>query len=286
MRTRPRLALAITVAVCGVLVAATPVPQPPEVRPGAAEPTGLVTWVPGVQQVAGRPGEVVAVDLALEDGTAHEVRAALSVREVDVDPVRGPELGRTSRLVTLATDAVTLRPGDRVLLRGTATVPDRPVLVGIEAALLGAADAAAPSALVLLGPATPVDLAVTVDLGADTATATVHNRSDVPGLFDARLRGTRWGGSGSDRTIRGLAIAAGGTRELTLALPAGVGRRQVDVAVAALGGETVHAGVSAWSRTTVPAAVALVLVLVAGAAAVAAWRRRRDRPRAGDDRPL
>lgn len=256
-------------------LAATPVPHHPEVRPGAAATEGVVAWVPAVQVVAGAPGEIVAVDLALDDGTAHPVRAQLTVHEVTVDPEDGPDLAGATSLLTLPVEEVTVGAGDRVLLRATATVPPEPVLVAVAADLRDAEEPTTVSALVLLGPPVAVAVTPTLEIREDTAIVTVANSSPVPTIVDLRLRSRTWFGAGTDRTVHDLAVAGDGTRTVTIELAPGAGRRTTAVVAAPRSGAPARADVVDWPGRTLPVLVAVMLLVLASAATLRIWRRHR-----------
>lgn len=268
---RPSLLVAAAVLVAGV-----PVPTPVHVQPGVADADGTVAWSPPVQVVTGNPGEVVAVDVALDDGTEHEVVAELAVRDVDVDPVAGPTAGARSDLLTLAVGEIALGPGDRGVLRATAVVPPQPRLVAVEARLVGDVAGAAPLALVLVGPALPVDLTADVTVARGRAVVTLVNRSAFPTVVDVGAAASSWFGGRTDVAVTDVVVAGGGRRELELELAPGLGRRRVDVAVAARGapgGGQVDASVAVWPARSVWFLAAAFLVVLAGVASLRVLRR-------------
>lgn len=284
---RRRLTALLLVAVVGAVAAAAgepvalgaagePVPTPVHVQAGAAAADGTVAWTPAVQRVTGDVGATVAVDLALDDGTEHEVEAELAVRAVEVDPRTGPTAAGASDALVLAARSVTLRPGDRGVLRATAVVPPEPTLVGVEARLVEDQHGAAPLALVLVGP--PVATDVTVDLVVDEGRARVlvWNGASFPALVDVAVSAGSWVGRRSLTQVHDVLVAGDGTRLVEIDLPAGVGRLTVEAAVAARGGpadDVARARTAVWLPGTWLTLLAATLILLAGAASVRALRR-------------
>lgn len=290
-----------------ILLAGTPaavavaVPMPVEVRSGGAVAEDAVAWQPPIQVVDGPTGATVRVDLALDDGTAHPVTAALSVHELTTDDRDTLVPGEQSRLLRLATGRVALQPGDRGLLATTATIPPVPTLVAVRAELLDARTAAAPLAIVLLRPdhhtGRPGDLEVAIDdldaeadragdddgdgsggaAGGDAGAGVevvVTNTSEADTIVDLAARARSWVGRERHHEVTGIALPAGTSRRITVPDSTGFGRRTVEVVAAARDGDTARTSVTTWGRRTVPTLLALGLVVVAGLATLVAVRRR------------
>jgi hypothetical protein len=303
----PLLSLLSAILLAGTPAAvAVAVPMPVEIRSGGAVAEDAVAWAPPIQVVDGPPGATVRVDLALDDGTAHPVTAALSVHELTTDDRDTLVPGDQSRLLRLATGRVALQPGDRGLLATTATIPAVPTLVAVRAELLDARTAAAPLAIVLLRPdhhtGRPGDLEVAIDdldaeadragdgdgdggggsggepgVGGDGRAGVevvVTNAGDADTIVDLAARARSWVGRESHHEVTGIALPAGTSRRITVPDSTGFGRRTVEVVAAARDGGTARTSVTAWGRRTVPTLLALGLVVVAGLATLVAVRRR------------
>lgn len=263
-------------AVAMASAAATPVPSPVHVQAGAAAADGTVSWQPAVQHVTGEPGETAAVDLALHDGTEHDVTADLSVRDVTIDREDGPRPGAPSTALTLAVDRVVLRPGDRGAFRAVAEIPSRPTVVAVEARLRGDGDAT-PLALVLLGPTDrhPA-LSADVAFAGGHGQVTVSNRSSFPALVDVAVSSTSWVGPSDDVQVADVLVPADGERVVDVELSRGLGRRSVSVAVGARGAPpegTARAEVAIWTPRTGWVLLGAILIALVGAAAVRMLRR-------------
>lgn len=273
-RHLPALVLLWAVAMGGA--AATPVPSPVHVHEGAAASDGAVSWHPAVQHVTGAPGETVAVDLALDDGTEHPVTADVAVRNVEIDREDGPRPGARSTAMTLAVDRIELRPGDRGAFRAVAEIPSRPTVVAVEARLQGDEDTA-PLALVLLGPPDRhPELSADVAFADGRGQVTVSNRSSFPALVDVAVSSASWLGPSDDIQIGDVLVPGDGERVLDVDLSPGVGRRSLSVAVAAHGAPpeaTARAQVSVWPPRTVWVLAGVALVALVGLAAVTMLRR-------------
>lgn len=256
--------------------AATPVPSPVHVHVGAAPADGTVSWVPAVQHVTGRAGETVAVDLALDDGTEHELTADLAVRGVVIDRDDGPRAEGGAAALRIAVDRVVLRPGDRGAFRAVAEIPPRPTVVAVEARLQRD-EGATPLALVVLSPTgVHPEVAADVQLAGDRARVTVTNGSAFPALVDVAVTSATWVGPSDDVQVADVLVAADGERVLDVELSRGLGRRSVAVAVAARDAppdQVARASTATWPGRTVWAVAAAVLIGLVGLAAVRVLRR-------------
>lgn len=268
--------LLVVWAAAFTVAAATPVPTPVHVQPGAAAADGTVAWAPAVQYVTGDVGDTVAIDLALDAGTDVEVRADLAVREVRIDAVDGPRLDEPSDALLLAVDRIVLRPGDRGAFRGVATIPSRPTVVAVEALLERDLDAT-PLAFVVLAPiGRHAELEAGVDLAGDQARVTVTNGSSFPALVDVAVTSATWVGPSDDIQIGDVLVPADGRRVLEVELSRGLGRRSAAVAVLARSAPpdaTARADVAAWPPRTLGVSAGAVLTLLVGLAGVRALRR-------------
>lgn len=282
MRRPPSLVLVLLgVAVVPLLLAATPVPSPVHVQPGGADADGRVAWVPAVQRITGPVGELVPVDLALDDGGEHDVVADVAVRTVDIDPVEGPRAAGRSEALRLAVERVVLRPGDRGAFRAVAEIPPRPTIVAVQARL-HPDDSTGPLALVLLAPegagadATPAELTTGIGLDGGRAVVRVDNASSYPVLVDVAVSAATWVGPTDEVQVADVLVPGGGRRFLDVELSRGLGRRTAAVAVAerdAPAHAVARATAAQWPARTVWTLAAAALVLLAAAAAVRVLRR-------------
>lgn len=265
-------ALVVALAVTG----AAPVPTPVHVRPGVVEQDGRLSWVPAVQHVTGEPGELVAIDLALDDGTEHDVDAQLAVRSVEIDAVAGARPGRPSDALELAVDRVVLRPGERGVFRAVAEIPSEPTVVGVEARPAGDAGAR-PMAIVPLAPeGRSPELSVSLDVDGTRAEVALGNASPFPALVDVGVTAATWLGPRDDLRIGDVLVPARGERTLGVSLSRGLGRRSVAVAAAARGAApdgTVRARVAEWPMRTVLVVGAGALTALAGLTVLRVLRR-------------
>ncbi|MBW3620955.1 MAG: hypothetical protein KY461_11970 [Actinobacteria bacterium] len=263
-------------AVAVVSLAAAPVPSPVHVQPGVAEGDGRVSWVPAVQRVTGDAGELVAVDLGLDDGTDGEIVADLAVRDVEIDPDRGAQVVGSSPLLRLAVDRIVLGPGDRGVLRAVAEMPEVATVVAVQARLDDGDTA--PAALVLLDPggADPAELDVGIELAGERARVTVTNRGAAPALVDLAVTSSTWAGPSDEIQLGDVLVGAEGTRRLEVELSRGLGRRTAAVALAVRGAppdERTRAAAAAWPARTLWVLAGAALVVIVGGAAVRTLRR-------------
>lgn len=278
MRRPPPLLLVLLGAVAvPVLLGATPVPSPVHVQTGGADADGRVAWVPAVQRVTGSVGELVPVDLALDDGGEHDVVADVAVRTVAIDPVEGPRAAGRSEALRVAVERIVLRPGDRGAFRAVAEVPARQTVVAVQARL-HPDDSTGPLALVLLAPdgVTPAELTTRIGLDGGRAVVRVDNASPYPALVDVAVSAATWVGPTDEVQIADVLVPGGGRRLLDVELSRGLGRRTAAVAVAerdAPAHTVARATAAAWPPRTVWTLAGAVLVLLAAATAVRVLRR-------------
>lgn len=253
------------------------VPHPPEVRPGVATRDGSLRWADAVVEATGEVGRTVGVDLGLDNGTEDELDIVLSVHGVEVDPSGGPRVRSETAALTLPDGDVTLRPGDRLVLRATAPIPAGGRLLAVRATVTGSTGPATADAFVVVSTGAEPDLRVATRGDDRTVTTTIANRSPEPAVARVAIDARRWVGDADRVEIVDLLVAGDGERVIVRDTPPGVGPVRVGAAAAA-GTTEATDETTVWTTRATVVAVALALVLLAaGAVAVARRVSRRSR---------